>query len=102
MKKNEDFSGYKWDGLPSDLEDTQYGHWTQSFLDSIDWKALCRHASELHDGMESAIGPEFTMGGRHMVRIIDFQRDDRWIARLRIATDMENDEQSQLVQREVD
>ena len=98
MEKVERFSGYKWDGLSPDIRDTEYGRWTQSFRDGIDWEALSRYASKLHGGV-GAVDPEFTMGGRHMVRIINFQGGDRWIARLRMTTDMDDDD---LVQREVD
>lgn len=99
MASNQNFKGYEWD---DNLDDSDHGRWTQSFLDYIDWKALCRYASELHGGEECAIEPRFTMGGRHMVRIINFEGGSRWIARLRTTTGMDHDEQSGLVQREVD
>ena len=71
-------------------------------MDSIDWNSLCQYASELHGGVRSTVDPKFTMGGRHVVRIINFEGGERWIARLRMTTDMDDDEQCQLVQREVD
>lgn len=102
MASNQNFKGYRWDGLPHESEDSAYGRWTQSFMDSIDWNALCLYASKLNDGVKSAIDPKFTMGGRHMVRIINFRGGERWIARLRMTTSMDDDEQYRLVQREVD
>lgn len=42
------------------------------------------------------------MGGRHMVRRVNFQGGTRWIARVRITTPVNEDEGSRLLQREVD
>lgn len=102
MASTENFKGYKWEGLSCNLDDTAYGRWTQSFLDGIDWNALCLYASKLHGGEKCAIDSQFTMGGRHMVRIINFQGGLRWIARLRMTTSMDDDDQCRLVQQEVD
>lgn len=97
------FQGYKWEAL-SDAYDEHnaYRHRVQSFFDNINWNALCRFASRLNDGMDCAVDPQWTIGGRHLVRIINFQDGSRWIARLRMTTRMREDQQSWLVQREVD
>lgn len=46
--------------------------------------------------------PQYTMGGRHMVRRICFERGTKWIARVRITTTLNENEGSHLLQREVD
>lgn len=96
------FENYRWNGLSSHIEDSPYGHWIQGFLDRINWEALCQYASKLHDNEDCTISPQFTMGGRHMVRRVHFQDGTRWVARVRITTPMNEGEGSRLLQREVD
>ena len=61
-----------------------YYHQGQRFFDSIDWDALCRYASELHDGEICTLDPQITMGCNHMIRIVNFVDGSQWIARLRM------------------
>ncbi|CAD6565669.1 MAG: hypothetical protein ASARMPREDX12_006713 [Alectoria sarmentosa] len=102
MTDKRDFEGYKWNGKSSHIEDSPYGQCIQRLLDRINWDALCQYASRLHDDEDCTISPQFTMGGRHMVRRVIFQSGTRWIARVRITTTMNEDEGSRLLQREVD
>lgn len=103
MTDTHKFEGYKWEALSDAYpEHNAYRHWVQSFFDNINWTALCRFASELNDGKDCAVDPQWTIGGRHMIRVINFQDGSRWIARLRMTTGVSEDEQSELVQREVD
>ena len=102
MTDKPEFENYKWEGLPSDIEDGPYRQRIQGFLDRINWVALCHYASKLHNDEHCTINPRFTIGGRHIVRQIDFRRGTRWIARLRMTTPMNEDEGSRLLQREVD
>lgn len=102
MTDKRKFEGYKWNGLSSHIEDSPYGQSVQRLLDRINWDALCQYASRLHDDEDCTISPQFTMGGRHMVRRVIFQGGTRWIARVRITTPMNEDEGSRLLQREVD
>ena len=97
------FKGYKWEAL-SDIysEDNEYRHEVQAFFDNINWHALCQFASKLNEGKDCTVDPRWTIGGRHLVRIISFQDGSHWIARLRMTTEMSEDEQTGLVQREVD
>lgn len=97
------FQGYKWKALSDAYDEhNEYRHRVQSFFDNIDWNALCRFASKLNDGKCCAVDPQWTIGGRHLICIINFHDGARWIARLRMTTRMKEDEQSGLVQREVD
>ena len=102
MTDKPEYENYLWEGLPSDIEDGPYRQRIQGFLDCINWVALCHYASKLHNDENCTINPRFTMGGRHIVRQIDFRRGTRWIARLRMTTPTNEDEGSRLLQREVD
>ena len=102
MTGKPEYENYMWEGLPADIEDGPYRQRIQGFLDRINWVALCHYASKLHNDEDCTINPRFTMGGRHIVRQIDFRRGTRWIARLRMTTHTNEDEGSRLLQREVD
>ena len=103
MTNNHPFGGYKWEALSDAYpENSIYRSRVQSFFDNIDWSALCQFASKLNDGKRCAFDPQWTIGGRHLIRIINFEEGSRWIARLRMTSSMSEDEQSELIQREVD
>ena len=104
MANSHRFEGYKWEAmLEAYPEDNLYRQWVQSFSDNINWNALCRFASKLNDGKDCAVDPQWTMGGRHLIRMLQFHDGSRWIARLRMTTSQSEEEgQSRLVQREVD
>ena len=103
MTNNHQFEGYNGEALSDAYpEHSAYRRRVQSFFDNIDWNALCQFASKLNDRKDCALDPQWTIGGRHLIRIINFQDDSRWIARLRMTTSMSEDEQSGLIQREVD
>ena len=92
-----EFSGYKWDGPLVAATDER----TQNFLNKINWDALRAYASKLHKADPCTLDPDFALGGRHMVRKIDFEDGSRWIARLRM-TEYDPGYQRSLLQREVD
>ena len=103
MANSHRFEGYKWEALSEAYsEDNPYRHWVQSFFDNINWNALCQFASKLNEGKDCAVDPQWTIGGRHLIRIIQFRDGSRWIARLRMTTSQSEEERSRLVQREVD
>ncbi|KAM5465271.1 hypothetical protein MauCBS54593_006517 [Microsporum audouinii] len=84
MIGTEEFTGYKWAGLSSFPEGSFWHLRAQAFLSSVNWEALCDYASSLHHGERCSVKSEIALGGRHMVRIIQFENDSRWIARLRM------------------
>ena len=104
MANNGQFGGYKWNILSIYPENSPFRREVHSFFDKIDWNALCQFASKLNNGKHCAVDPQWNVGGTHLVRIINFQDGSKWIARLRRTplTDMSEDVQSGLVQREVD
>ncbi|EGD96537.1 hypothetical protein TESG_03977 [Trichophyton tonsurans CBS 112818] len=83
MEGTTEFTGYKWAGL-SFSEGSFWHCRAQSFLASVNWEALCDFASSLHSGKRCIVESEIALGGRHMVRIIQFEDNSRWIARLRM------------------
>ncbi|KAK2765420.1 hypothetical protein FQN54_008268 [Arachnomyces sp. PD_36] len=101
MADNEGFGGFKWAGMSTFPETYwRHGH-AQSFLKSVDWQALCASASGLHDGKECTLEPDIAMGLRHMVRILKFEDDSRWVARLRIPLNKEDSDEA-VMRSEVD
>ena len=103
MANSHRFEGYKWAVVSEAYsEDNLYRHWVQSFFDNINWTALCQFASKLNNGKDCIADPQWTIGGRHLIRIIQFHDGTRWIARLRMTTSQSEEERSRLVQREVD
>ena len=95
--KSEAFQGYKW-------QDHTYsgGRFAslEPFLANIRWKALCDYASALNRSIPCALDPRIAMGGRNVVRILDFANGQRWIARLRMPPI--DDKANNSLQREVD
>ncbi|KAH8655558.1 hypothetical protein BX600DRAFT_70107 [Xylariales sp. PMI_506] len=90
------FSGYRWSYYHS-LEG-QLRSRADSFLASVNWDALKKYASDKRNGAACKILPEIGLGYNHMVRILVFEDDIRWVARLRmppventdLSTDTEN------------
>ena len=104
MTGNHRFEGYQWQALSDIYPDENHG-WrcmVQSFFDNIDWNALSRFAPKLNNGNECVFDSRWTIGGRHLVRMVNFQNGSRWIARLRMTSNWSEDEQGTLVQGEVD
>lgn len=102
MTAHANFSGYNWNGYPVYGEGEDWQDENKSFYHSIQWDALCRHATKLRDGENCQLDPQFTMGGRHMIRIINFEGGSRLIARLRMPGEDEHGPKSLLLQREID
>ena len=94
------FSGFNWHGL-SPCDDHPMTEKNRTFLDKINWDALCQRATRIRDGKHCTVDEKFTSGGRHMVRILNFEDGTRWIARLRKTSETE-DARKSLFQREVD
>lgn len=89
MTDKPNFKGYIWHGVR-----TTYRPEEKLFSNSIDWDALCRYASMLHDDETCTMDPQITMGGRNLVRIINFANGTRWIARFRIPSSHANENES--------
>ena len=83
MAKSTKFTYYKWSGLDDVPEGTEGHGRVKTFIESIDWDALCQYASKLRNGESCTVDPDIDMGGVHMIRIITFSDGTRWIARLR-------------------
>lgn len=77
------FTGYRWSYFPS-LTDETLRLRAQQSLNSIDWTALIEYAAAARSGRECRLLPDIGLGFNHIVRIIEFDDNTRWIARLRM------------------
>ena len=106
MAKDEAFAGYKWAGLSTFSEGSIWYNRAHSFFKKINWDALAHYASTLHNGEPCVVDPKIAMGGRHMIRILKFKDESRWVARLRMTVAETDDDEDNvadlLLQREID
>ncbi len=51
---------------------------------AINWDALFQYASNLNSGMKCHLVPQSTMGGCHLVRLLQFEDGTKWIVRFRL------------------
>ncbi|KAJ5544074.1 hypothetical protein N7494_005353 [Penicillium frequentans] len=56
----------------------------QEFIGSTNWDALIEYASRVRGGKVCKLLADIGLGYNHVVRIIEFEDDVRWIARLRL------------------
>ncbi|RAL16218.1 phosphotransferase family protein [Aspergillus homomorphus CBS 101889] len=49
----------------------------------VDWDALCTYASSINQGKPCSLLPDSTMGGVHLIRLVNFE-DTQWIARIQL------------------
>ncbi|KAI9748692.1 MAG: acetyl-CoA synthetase [Chaenotheca gracillima] len=96
------FAGYKWAGIDTFNKGSFWHLRGQSMLESVDWEALCRYGTRLNHGRSCTLLPDIAMGGRHMVRILLFDDDTRWIARVRMPSRHANSPDSHLLKLEAD
>ena len=102
MTNKPKFQSFKWRGLSTYLAETPHGQRVQYLMNSINWEALCQYASKIHNNESCIINPQVGLGGRHIVRRIEFHGGTQWVARIRIAAPENEDEGGCLLQREVD
>ena len=95
--ENAAFGGYKWQS--HSYVEGRFPK-VQPFLASIKWEALCLFASRLNENEQCTLDPQIAMGGRNVVRILNFSNGTRWIARIRLPPI--DQEANRLVQGEVD
>lgn len=50
----------------------------------MNWLALLDYAAEKRDGINCVLLPDIGLGLNHMVRILEFPDEIRWVARLRM------------------
>ncbi|KAJ6022354.1 hypothetical protein N7499_002882 [Penicillium canescens] len=83
MSDDSCFTGYRWSYFAS-LTDETLRLRVQTFIDSINWDALIEYANRLRNGKICKLLANIGLGYNHLVRIIEFEDDVRWIARLRM------------------
>ncbi|KAI3565763.1 hypothetical protein IWW34DRAFT_899301 [Fusarium oxysporum f. sp. albedinis] len=77
------FSNYKWQYFSS-LTEGPIRSRAKLFLESINWPGLEKFATTKRNGIKCRILPDIGLGYNHMVRIIEFEDGDRWVARLKL------------------
>ncbi|KAH8423953.1 phosphotransferase family protein [Aspergillus melleus] len=82
-RRDKNFAGYRWSYFSS-LGDGPLRSRAERFLESIDWAALVRFVLAGRDGLECRLLPHIGLGQNHMVRVVEFADQVRWLARLRL------------------
>lgn len=77
------FIGHQWHYYSS-LQEGQLRSRAELFLAYVDWPALLNYAAEKRNGMSCLLLPDIGLGLNHMVRILEFPDEVRWVARLRM------------------
>lgn len=76
------FSGYRWSYFSSVGGAIRLR--AQKFLETTDWDSLIDYATEKRNGIECKLLPDIGLGYNHMVRIVEFADQVKWVARLRL------------------
>jgi hypothetical protein len=82
-KKHNAFSGYQWTYY-SVLQPGPQKSRAEIFLAFTNWEALLKYSAEKRHRLECALLVDIALGYNHIVRIIHFTDETRWIARLRL------------------
>ncbi|KAF8850550.1 hypothetical protein BDZ45DRAFT_769962 [Acephala macrosclerotiorum] len=77
------FSGYQWTYFSS-LPEGPLRSRAELFLASVNWPALLDYAAKTRNGINCMLLPDIGLGYNHMVRIVEFADQTRWVARLRM------------------
>ncbi|PQE06257.1 aminoglycoside phosphotransferase protein [Rutstroemia sp. NJR-2017a BBW] len=77
------FSGHQWTYFSS-LAEGPLRSRAELFLASVNWHYLREYAIRKRNGINCILLPDIGLGYNHMVRIIEFADDARWVARLRM------------------
>ncbi|KAJ6096849.1 hypothetical protein N7486_007595 [Penicillium sp. IBT 16267x] len=72
---------YRWDYYAS-LTDETLRLRVQNFIDSTNWDALIEYANRLRNGKSCKLLADIGLGYNHVIRIIEFEDEVCWIARL--------------------
>lgn len=78
----------------SSLSDGPLKSRAQRFLESINWTSLIQCASAKRNGLDCQVLPDVGLGYNHLVRVIEFADDTRWVARLRMPPLTRNDDEA--------
>ncbi|KAG5293345.1 putative aminoglycoside phosphotransferase domain-containing protein [Histoplasma capsulatum G186AR] len=83
LEDDDAFAGYRWSYFSSNGEGPLHLR-AQKFLESTDWGSLIEYAAAERNGMKCGLLPDIGLGYNHMVRIVEFADQVRWVARLRL------------------
>ncbi|KAK0100468.1 hypothetical protein ONS95_008418 [Cadophora gregata] len=77
------FSGYQWTYFSS-LQEGPLRSRAELFLASVNWPALLEYSAKKRHGINCTLLPNIGLGYNHIVRIVEFADETRWVARLRM------------------
>lgn len=93
LENNDSFAGYRWTYFSS-LGESPLRLRAQKFLESTDWNSLIEYAAAERNGAKCRLLPDIGLGYNHMVRIVEFTDNVRWVARLRMPHSSQNGDSS--------
>jgi Phosphotransferase enzyme family len=73
-----------WGGASFHAEDSHQPNLRKACTKRINWDPLIDYASRLKSGMKCHVVPESTMGGCHLVHLLQFEDGTRWIVRFQL------------------
>lgn len=94
------FSGHNWKGTDFYPDGSSRRRLLDTCVKATNWDALCFYASTLNNSIECRILPNITNGQFHLVRLLEFEDQSRWIARIQLRESTEI--LAKELQREVD
>ncbi|KAE8332724.1 hypothetical protein BDV39DRAFT_199721 [Aspergillus sergii] len=83
LLENDKFAGYRWVYFSS-LSEGPLRSRAERFLESTNWDTLIQIATTRKGGLACKPLPEIGLGYNHMVRILEFSDQVRWVAKLRM------------------
>ncbi|KFY66895.1 hypothetical protein V496_01880 [Pseudogymnoascus sp. VKM F-4515 (FW-2607)] len=94
------FSGQNWKGTGFYPDGSSRRRLLDACVEATNWDALCLYASTLNNSIKCRILPDITNGQFHLVRLLEFENQSRWIARIQLRKSTEL--LAKKLQREVD
>lgn len=94
------FPGQNWKGTDFYPDGSPSRGLLDNCMKATNWEALCLYASTLNNSIECRILPNITNGQFHLVRLLEFENQSRWIARIQLRKSTER--LAKKLQREVD
>lgn len=94
------FSGFVWNKIESYEKESHLLKLKDACIAATSDDAIQLYASNLNDGLACRLSPELTMGGLHLIRLLQFENGTRWLARIQLEASTE--ESARRMQSEID
>lgn len=83
------FSGQNWKGTDFYPDGSSRRRLLDDCVKATNWDKLCLYASSLNNSIKCRILPNITNGQFHLVRLLEFDNQSRWIARIQLCKSTE-------------